>query len=93
VLIAHLHSQHETFTPPYLILKSPPYKITRIGWGYFSISVQVKLKRGYLWCETSGKVLRLDWILDFRSVGSSASHDHVVTVKGGKIHGDADDGK
>ena len=46
VLINRFHSLHETFTLPNHIFRSPPYKITCIGWGYFSIGVQVILKRG-----------------------------------------------
>jgi hypothetical protein len=76
-------SQHETFKRPHLILKSPPYKITRTGWGYFSIDVQVILKQGYLWRSLRrgnlGGGLRLEWALDFSSMGSSASYDYAVT--------------
>jgi len=84
---------HQTFRPPSLILRSPPYEVTRIGWGHFSIRIQVILKRGYLWCEANGRVLRLDWMLNLRSMGSSASHEYAVTVQGDKVHGDVDNGK
>lgn len=81
VLINSFHTQHETFTPPNCILGSPPYKITCIGWGYFSISIQVILNRDYIWCEVDGSVLKLDWTLDFRSMGSSASHNYAVSPR------------
>jgi len=75
---------HESFTTPDVILKSPPYQITCIGWGYFSIAVQIVLKRGYLWREANARVLPLDWMLDFRSAGSSATHDYDVTAVSGQ---------
>jgi transcription initiation factor IIF auxiliary subunit len=72
---------------------SPPYEVTHIGWGYFSIWIQVILKCGYLWCEANRRVLQLDWMLDLFLMGSSASHEYAVTVQGDKVCGDADNGK
>ena len=79
--------------PPYFTFRSPPYEFTCTGWGYFLIDIQVILKPDYLWCEANGRVLPLDWILDFDGMGSSASHDYTVTVQDGKVCGEADDGK
>ena len=78
VLINRFHAQHETFTPPNRTFRSPPYKITCTGWGFFSINIQVILKRGYIWCEVDRSVLKLDWMLDFLSMGSSVSHEYAV---------------
>lgn len=81
-------SQHQSLKPSYLILKNPPYKITCIGWGYFLIRILVTLKPDYLWREANGRVLPLQWMLDFDGMGSSASHEHAITVQGGKVRGD-----
>ena len=80
MLINRFHTQHETFTPPNRILRSHPYKITCVGWGYFLITIQVILKRGYMWCEVDGSVLELEWKLDFHSTGSSVSHEFAVSL-------------
>ena len=83
VLIKGFHTQHESFMLPDRILRSHPYKITCVGWGYFLISIQVILKRGYMWCEVDGRVLELAWGLDFRSMGSSVSVSHEYVSLGG----------
>jgi hypothetical protein len=75
-------SQHPTFTPPKLKWRAPPYRVTRIGWGYFTIGVAIVLKPGYTW-HLRGKyerILYLDWELDFEGFGSSASYEFPVSV-------------
>lgn len=85
VLINRFRTQHETFTPPkYISFRSPPYKITCTGWGYFTIGVEVILKRGYIWSELDGSLLELEWDLDFRSMGSSTSHEYAVRRDSGE---------
>ncbi|KAF6811412.1 hypothetical protein CSOJ01_05704 [Colletotrichum sojae] len=70
---------HRTFSPPHVLLTTPPYKITRIGWGYFIIDVTIWLKPGYRWCEGNKRSLYLEWKLDFKGVGSSQSYEYTVT--------------
>lgn len=70
--------KHRTFSPPAVLLTTPPYKITRIGWGYFVIDVKILLKPGYLWCEGNKQSLHLQWKLDFDGVGSSESYEYTV---------------
>lgn len=98
VLINPLRSQHPSFTPPDFVFRKPPYKITRIGWGYFSIRIQVILKPGYyLWPEANERELQLEWILDFEGLGSSTSYDYAITnrltVQGDMVRGGADNDK
>lgn len=69
--------------PPELTLKSPPYRVTRIGWGYFTIGVIIVLKPGYLWRNGNSRYLELEWELDFDGLGSSAYYDYAVTVARG----------
>lgn len=69
---------HPTFRPPFLILRSPPFEVRRIGWGYFNIQVTVVLKEGWEWVggtEVRGELsdrkgaLALGWMLDFDGDG------------------------
>jgi transcription initiation factor IIF auxiliary subunit len=62
-------------------LKSSPYKVTRIGWGYFTIDITIVLKPGYLWRMGKSRSLKLEWELDFDGFGSSVSYDYAVTVE------------
>ena len=71
--------------PPELILRSSPYRVTRIGWGYFTINVIIVLKSGYLWHKGHSRFLKLEWELDFDGFGSSASYDYAVTVERGDV--------
>lgn len=79
VLMTGPYLQHPTFSPTELILRSPPYKVTRIGWGYFTIDVTIVLKPGYLWLKGNSRSLKLEWELDFNEFGSSAHYEYAVT--------------
>lgn len=70
--------KHRTFSPQHVLLTTPPYKVTRTGWGYFIIDVEIWLKPGYHWCESNERFLYLEWKLDFRGVGSSQSYEYTV---------------
>jgi len=72
--------KHPTFAPRDFRIRSPPYRVTRIGWGYFTINIAVVLKRGYIWQNENSRVLKLEWELDFERFGSSASSEHAVLV-------------
>ncbi|KAG7096405.1 hypothetical protein E1B28_003848 [Marasmius oreades] len=49
-IIREVHiSLHPTFRKSYIILEEPPYSITRVGWGTFTIEVKVFLKSGFSW--------------------------------------------
>jgi hypothetical protein len=65
--------------------EAPLTRVTRIGWGYFTIDIAVVLKPGYLWSKGNkyDRTLILDWELDFRGFGSSASYEFAVAVKRG----------
>ncbi|THV76155.1 hypothetical protein D6D29_08544 [Aureobasidium pullulans] len=67
---------HPTFRPPTIYCKSAPYEIRRKGWGYFTITVSVDLKKGWSWVSEDAEEvpfrgddakarLLLDWTLDF----------------------------
>lgn len=77
--------KHRTFTPTELVLRSAPYRVTRIGWGYFTIDIIIVLEPGYRWCVTNSRFLRLEWTLDFDGIGSSASSNYAVTVESGNV--------
>jgi hypothetical protein len=79
VLMTSPYLKHPTFWPSELILRSSPYKVTRIGWGHFTIGVTIVLKPGYLWQKGNSRFLRLEWELDFNGFGSSAYYEYAVT--------------
>ena len=69
----HIHL-HQTFRPPRIIRTRPPYEVTRLGWGYFTILAYVMLKPGYSWVSEDAQdspdgaekgMLGLEWTLDF----------------------------
>ncbi|KAH8652154.1 hypothetical protein BX600DRAFT_553601 [Xylariales sp. PMI_506] len=72
---------HPTFFPQQVRLKSPPYKVTRIGWGIFIINVLIVLKPGYIWREVNARQLPLQWMLDFEGVGQSQSGKFMVVAE------------
>lgn len=56
---------------------APPYQVTRLGWGYFTIRAQIELVPGYRWLadEATGggkRKLWVEWQLDFDNGGSMA---------------------
>ncbi|KAH9839878.1 uncharacterized protein C8Q71DRAFT_744626 [Rhodofomes roseus] len=70
---------HPTFRPPCVHRREPPYEITRLGWGFFTIVVLVILKVGYTWVSEDAvaspdghekNMLTLEWTLDFDGGGS-----------------------
>ncbi|KAJ7210906.1 hypothetical protein GGX14DRAFT_394526 [Mycena pura] len=67
-----------------IILKHDPFRVTRLGWGYFVIAVKVNLKAGFVWQKTNSSTLKLKWQLDFEGMGSSASNKYAVTFHQGR---------
>ncbi|KAK0612745.1 hypothetical protein DIS24_g11959, partial [Lasiodiplodia hormozganensis] len=70
---------HPTFRPPRVIRAMPPYQITRIGWGYFTVQAYIILKAGYTWISEDAQptpdgvekgMLPLEWMLSFDGDGS-----------------------
>jgi transcription initiation factor IIF auxiliary subunit len=61
------------------VLKEPPFKVTRFGWGYFVIGVIIVLKEEYLWSNQS-RNLELEWELDFDGLGNSTVYSHAVLL-------------
>jgi hypothetical protein len=77
----HIHL-HPTFRQNHIIKTRPPYSISRLGWGHFTITTQVVLKAGYSWVSEdaedspNGAVkgsLPLEWTLDFDGFGGKGS--------------------
>ena len=71
----HIHL-HPTFRQNHIVRSRPPYQLTRVGWGYFTITASVILKAGYSWVSSDAEdspdgaekgMLRLEWTLDFGS--------------------------
>lgn len=64
---------HPTFRPPRLTLRNPPFEVSRLGWGHFTIQAQVILKQPYGWVidniGTTQSGLELDWTLSFEGRG------------------------
>ncbi|KAG7096417.1 hypothetical protein E1B28_003856 [Marasmius oreades] len=85
-------SLHPTFKERDIILEHPPYSITRLGWGIFTIEVKVVLKSGYSWVSEDAwnspngevkSILPLEWELDF-SGGSQTTY--ALEVKNKTVH-------
>lgn len=71
--------QHPTFRNPQVIVQWPPYEVRRLGWGTFTIYVNLILKAGYSWVSSEAEdtmdggakgKLPLEWELDFNGQGS-----------------------
>ncbi|KAH8199024.1 hypothetical protein TruAng_006810 [Truncatella angustata] len=65
---------HPTFRQNHVVKQRPPYQISRLGWGVFTITASVVLKAGYSWVSDDAQdspdgaakgVLPLEWMLDF----------------------------
>ncbi|EMC99099.1 hypothetical protein BAUCODRAFT_22388 [Baudoinia panamericana UAMH 10762] len=92
---------HPTFRPSRIIRQRPPYELSRIGWGYFTIVAGVILKPGYSWVSSDAEdsrdgapkgMLRLDWTLDFTSFGGTgAKGRHRLKVKNERGWADVDE--
>lgn len=70
---------HPTFRDHKIVLTHAPYSIRRVGWGVFTIFVNIILKVGYSWISPEaedtidgapGGKLPLEWHLDFNGRGS-----------------------
>jgi hypothetical protein len=77
----HIHL-HPTFRQNHIVRTRPPYAISRLGWGFFTITASVVLKAGYSWVSEDaldspdGAVkgsLPLEWTLDFDGFGGKGS--------------------
>lgn len=71
--------RHPTFRNPRVIIQWPPYEITRLGWGFFTIVVHIILKAGYSWDSAEAEdapdggekgMLPLEWMLNFSGGGA-----------------------
>ncbi|KAF2849499.1 hypothetical protein T440DRAFT_452310 [Plenodomus tracheiphilus IPT5] len=40
---------HPTFRPPRVTLRNPPFQVRRLGWGHFTLDVEIVLKEPYRW--------------------------------------------
>jgi hypothetical protein len=61
------------------VLKEPPFKVTRFGWGFFVVVVTIILKEEYRWSSQS-RNLELEWELDFDGLGSSKVYSYAVML-------------
>jgi hypothetical protein len=77
----HIHL-HPTFRQNHIVKTRPPYAISRLGWGHFTITAQVVLKAGYSWVSEDAEdspdgavkgSLPLEWTLDFDGFGGKGS--------------------
>lgn len=77
----HIHL-HPTFRQNHIVRTRPPYAITRLGWGVFTLTASVILKPGYTWVSddardspdgAKGGMLPLKWMLDFEGFGGKGS--------------------
>lgn len=73
---------HPTFRQNRVVRQRPPYQISRLGWGTFTITASVVLKAGYSWVSDDAQdspdgaakgVLPLEWDLDFAGFGGRGS--------------------
>lgn len=64
---------HPTFHPPSLTLTSPPFEVSRLGWGTFPVSATITLKDRYRWIVdgtgTQSTSLTIEWALSFQGRG------------------------
>ncbi|KAJ8117005.1 hypothetical protein OPT61_g1695 [Boeremia exigua] len=64
---------HPTFRPPRVVLRRAPYQVRRLGWGYFTLEVEIILKAPYTWISSNSGArkpgLELSWTLDFTGDG------------------------
>ncbi|KAF2736702.1 hypothetical protein EJ04DRAFT_432299 [Polyplosphaeria fusca] len=69
-------SLHDSFRPPQLTLRAPPFEVHRWGWGSFTVKANVVLKEPYSWitdgnsAATRNPVITLDWTLSFEGRGN-----------------------
>lgn len=77
----HIHL-HPTFRQNHIIRTRPPYAISRVGWGFFTLTASVILKPGYSWVSDDAQdspdgavkgTLPLKWTLDFDGFGGKGS--------------------
>ncbi|KAJ5606268.1 serine/threonine protein kinase [Penicillium lagena] len=81
-IIADVHFfLHPSFEHPYSVQHLPPFEMSGGGWGYFTISIVVALKRGYSWVSPDAtlgpgdqSLLTLYWTLNFER---ELSYSHV----------------
>lgn len=77
----HIHL-HPSFRQNHIVRSRPPFSVTRLGWGYFTIMASVILKAGYSWVSSDAHdgpdgaekgMLGLEWGLDFDSFGATGA--------------------
>ncbi|SMR46252.1 unnamed protein product [Zymoseptoria tritici ST99CH_1A5] len=73
---------HPTFRPSRVIRQRPPFEISRLGWGVFTLTAYIVLKAGYSWASSDAEdspdgaakgMLPLEWTLDFDGFGGKGS--------------------
>jgi len=55
---------HETFRPPVLEFKKPPFEVSRVGWGVFEINMTLHFQSA-----TKKHPMDISWYLSFRDGG------------------------
>jgi len=56
---------HPTFTPSQIVLNEPPFSLTRIGWGVFTIYLTIQFHSQ--WKKSD---FRTNWFLSFTNIGN-----------------------
>ena len=53
---------HPTFNPSVVEVTDPPFLLSRIGWGFFTVTAEVQFRRGF---GLTPATIRLDHELNF----------------------------
>eukprot|EP00743_Colponemidia_sp_Colp-15_P003865 GILK01004171.1.p1 GENE.GILK01004171.1~~GILK01004171.1.p1 ORF type:complete len:238 (-),score=30.03 GILK01004171.1:244-957(-) len=61
---------HPTFTPSTLTMRTPPYAVTRLGWGIFTIQARIMFKSKW-----NKEPMDVSWMLDFSGNGNFEEHE------------------
>ncbi|UJR35033.1 hypothetical protein I4U23_027809 [Adineta vaga] len=59
---------HPTFSPSQIILDKPPFRLTRIGWGVFTVQISIEFQGK--WNKSD---LITNWFLSFTNMGNQKS--------------------
>jgi len=82
---------HPTFSPPKLTLTEPPFEITRVGWGTFTIALSIRMHGG-VHLDVSHGLLLSQQHRKLSCVYKVATEQHgTVLVEVGNVHSHVED--
>ncbi|KAJ3364314.1 hypothetical protein GGF31_000551, partial [Allomyces arbusculus] len=73
-VVVHLH---KTFDPPSTRLTTPPFELTRVGWGTFTITCEIYWKNGI---QAPTNPTTVNWPLNFKGGGSQQHIDVLLQI-------------